>query len=170
MFQKAVFGRVMRRTDLVQIWIYWRVWIEQKTPCISKIALTNVLMHLKQSKIYYSLLGAHSLWWKTGMDNGICQSFVAGCKEFACLSLRRVPEKKYRKGKKTFVQFLFFSKCSSVLRIPAIILFTDSMYKIYHIHIFNKESDWKTPNKLKTAIGNSEDWEAVGPPWKKEQS
>lgn len=39
-----------------------------------------------------------------------------------------------------------------MLRIPAIILFTDSMYKIYHIHIFNKESDWKTPNKLKTAI------------------
>lgn len=26
------------------------------------------------------------------------------------------------------------------------------MYKIHHIHIFNKESDWKTLNKIKTAI------------------
>lgn len=60
--------------------------------------------------------------------------------------------KKCRKGKIYFVQFLFLSKCSAVLRIPAIILFNDCIYKIHHIHIFNKESDWKTPKKLKTAI------------------
>lgn len=26
------------------------------------------------------------------------------------------------------------------------------MYEIHFIHIFNKELDWKAPNKLKTAV------------------
>lgn len=107
---------------------------------------------VKQSKLRYSPLGAH-----THCDSE--QEWIVEYAKVLCQDLKNlhafqweVFRKKCRKGKIYFVQFLFLLKCSAVLRIPALILFNDCMYKIHCIHKFNKESDWKTLNKTKTTI------------------
>lgn len=129
---------------------------------------------VKQSKTHHSPLGACSLQWRTGEDRRICQRFVAGGEEYACLPVGRLPVKSAGKREYTFSNFSFFRNVFAVLTISPIILTVWKKNSLYsYIQKRFSHIQWRirleTPQQVKDRNdqnkGNPKGWEITSPPW-----